>query len=142
MVFDSTTPPTYCKPPPPPQIRHVCCIRRFCLGIANAVILLRFSRPLPVTPLRQAAWRTSRKSTCDSKQLDGCVIVALDDTYIINYLELKGYPGISDERQVGRPFSYTVKVSRDKANWLELFDYSSFACRGAQHLSFPKQAAR
>ena len=30
---------------------------------------------------------------------------------------------------MSKSFSYTVKVSRDKSNWLELFDYSSFSCR-------------
>ena len=41
-----------------------------------------------------------------------------------------------------KSFSYTVEVSRDKSNWLKLFDYASFACRGMQDLPFPKQAIR
>ena len=69
-------------------------------------------------------------------------IIALDDLYIINYLHLTGYPASSDKEQEKKSFSYAVKISRDKSNWLDLFDYSSFACRGAQHLTFPKQAAR
>ena len=136
-MFDSTTPPTYCQPPlRRPQMYSPYRIS-YRQSVADAVIQLRFPRPLPVIPLRREGW-TSRRN-----KLDGCTtIVALDNNYIINYLHLKAYPGVSDEKLVSKSFSYTVKLSRDKSSWLELFDYSSFACRGAQHLPFPKQAAR
>lgn len=47
-----------------------------------------------------------------------------------------------EEQLLGKRFSYVVSVSRDKKSWLKLFDYSPYACCGAQHLPFPKQAAR
>ena len=140
-VFDLTTPPTFHTMTRKLHVYHSYQIpSRQC--VADAVIQLGFPRRLTISTQSQKA-QTTKKTTCGSQQLDGCTtIIALDDKYLINYLHLKGYPGVSDEDQVSKSFSYTVKVSRDKSSWLELFDYSSFACRGAQHLPFPKQAAR
>ena len=139
VVFDLATPPTFCTltgeayrsyQTPPHQY------------VADAVIQLGVSRGSSVSSLNQTAW-PAKRIICGSEKLGRCTtIIALDDSYLINYLHLKAYPGLSEEEQVSKSFSYTVKVSRDKSNWLELFDYSSFSCRGAQHLPFPKQAAR
>lgn len=92
----------------------------------------------------QLGFQSSRKrDSSGSEMLDHCaVIVSFDDLYIVNYLHLKGYPRIPVKNQQRMSFSYTVEVSRDKASWLRLFDYSSFSCRGEQNLPFPKQSVR
>ena len=88
-------------------------------------------------------FQSQKQDPSGSRKLDRCeMIVSLDDVYLINYLQMKGYPTISDEKQKCKSFSYTVEVSRDKFNWLKLFDYSSFACRSTQNLTFPKQAVK
>lgn len=88
-------------------------------------------------------FQSKKRDPSGSRKLDRCsVIVSLDDVYLINYLQMKGNSTISDEKQKCKSFSYTVEVSRDKFNWLKLIDYSSFACRSTQSLTFPKQAVR
>ena len=42
----------------------------------------------------------------------------------------------------GNSFSYQVSLSKDQTLWMEVFDYSTFACWGAQDLPFPPQSAR
>ena len=101
------------------------------------------SKPVADTVIRLGSQSSRKRDSSGSEELDHCaMIVSLDDVYIVNYLHMKGYPGVPVENQKYNSFSYTVEVSRDKSNWLKLFDYSSFACRGAQDLPFFKQAVK
>ncbi len=72
-------------------------------------------------------------------------VISLGDApYLINELELQGYPNMpsffaSDSSTV---FSYAIHVSRDKHQWLQLVNYAQFNCSSTQRLCFPTQAAR
>ena len=66
----------------------------------------------------------------------------LGDNYLVNYVELQGYPTASHLDRCRLCFLYTLKVSRDKVHWHKLFDYSVFKCCGNQHLCFPQQVVR
>ncbi len=77
------------------------------------------------------------------------VVVSLGNTpYLLNDLKFRGYPDV--ERDGGnlqgivtsKTFSYTVAVSRDQQQWIQLVNYSQFGCSTKQHLCFPTQAAR
>ena len=65
--------------------------------------------------------------------------VCLDAIYLLNELQLIGYP---DWPVQEKSFSYIVKVSRDKKTWLQLFNYSGSTCFASQSLRFPTQALR
>ncbi|KAL5515143.1 hypothetical protein EMCRGX_G000268 [Ephydatia muelleri] len=66
-------------------------------------------------------------------------ILDLGDHYLVNYIELQGYPTASHPDRCRLCFLYTLKVSRDKLHWHKLFDFSVFKCCGNQHLCFPQQ---
>ncbi len=75
------------------------------------------------------------------------VVVSLGNMpYLLNDLKFQGYPDV--ERDGGNLhgivtiFSYTVAVSRDQQQWIQLVNYSQFGCSTKQHLCFPTQAAR
>ena len=122
VVFDPTTPLNYHQPDYCDTSGRETCVK-------NTIFHLGF--------------QSKKREPSGSKKLDHCtMIVALDDVYIVNYFIMRGYPDISCEKLKRKSFSYTVEVSRDKSNWLKLFDYASFACRGMQDLPFPKQAIR
>ena len=65
--------------------------------------------------------------------------IALNDVYLLNELQLTGYPDLLPQEKC---FSYTIKVSKDKKTWLQLFNYSRVSCFGRQNLCFPTQAVR
>ena len=65
--------------------------------------------------------------------------ISLNDVYLLNELQLTGYPDLSPQE---KSFSYTIKVSKDKKAWLQLFNYSRVSCFGRQNLCFPTQAVR
>jgi len=65
--------------------------------------------------------------------------VSLDSIYLINELQLIGYPDLPTQV---KSFSYIIKVSRDRKMWLQLFNYSGFTCFAKQRLCFPTQALR
>ena len=65
--------------------------------------------------------------------------ISLNDVYLLNELQLTGYPDLPPQE---RCFSYTIKVSKDKKTWLQLFNYSRVSCFGRQNLCFPTQAVR
>ena len=78
---------------------------------------------------------------CDTAGMDGATLT-LENTYLVNCLRFEAYRNVPDYRQLQKTYSYTVSVSRDKSEWLQLFDYSAFACRGRQKLTFPTLAVR
>ena len=65
--------------------------------------------------------------------------ISLNDVYLLNELQLTGYPDLSPQE---KSFSYTIKVSKDKKTWLQLFNYSRVSCFARQNLCFPTQAVR
>ena len=65
--------------------------------------------------------------------------ISLNDVYLLNELQLTGYPNLSPQEKC---FSYTIKVSKDKKTWLQLFNYSRVSCFARQNLCFPTQAVR
>ena len=65
--------------------------------------------------------------------------ISLNDVYLLNELQLTGYPNLSPQE---KSFSYTIKVSKDKKTWLQLFNYSRVSCFARQNLCFPTQAVR
>ena len=65
--------------------------------------------------------------------------ISLNDVYLLNELQLTGYPDLPPQEKC---FSYTIKVSKDKKTWLQLFNYSRVSCFGRQNLCFPTQAVR
>ena len=65
--------------------------------------------------------------------------ISLNDSYLLNELQLTGYPDLPPQE---KSFSYTIKVSKDKKAWLQLFNYSRVSCFGRQNLCFPTQAVR
>ena len=71
------------------------------------------------------------------------VTVTLDSLYLINCLKLNAYPDVTTEMQhQQKSFSYTIQISRDNRNWVELFNYRNYTCLATQDLSFPTQAVR
>ena len=67
----------------------------------------------------------------------GELILTLENIYLVNCLCFEAFQNAHNHQQLQKAYSYTVRVSRDKSNWLQLFDYSAFACRGRQKLTFP-----
>ena len=65
--------------------------------------------------------------------------ISLNDVYLLNELQLTGYPDLPPQEM---SFSYTIKVSKDKNTWLQLFNYSRVSCFARQNLCFPTQAVR
>ena len=74
-----------------------------------------------------------------STNLPTTCTISLNDVYLLNELQLTGYPDLPPQE---RCFSYTIKVSKDKKTWLQLFNYSRVSCFGRQNLCFPTQAVR
>ena len=73
--------------------------------------------------------------SCHGSQIKNGTIT-LPKSYLVNCLHFQAYPNATAENQ-SKWFSYVVRVSLDDQTPLELFNYSSFYCRGRQVLMFP-----
>ncbi len=70
---------------------------------------------------------------------DGCqegIRIKLRDNFMLNRIKFL-LPDIDD-----RSYSYFVEVSLDGKDWIRIRDYTKYACRSWQLLSFPKTIVR
>ena len=123
-------------------------------------ILSTLSQP----PNPQPAWLFSRLTTFHQppsnhhqQQLWSSVRVTLTQEYLVNAIELEGFPidseldftpGSTADSEIPmlnqelRPlsFSYKIRISKDGREWEKLLDYSKYQCHGVQKLTFPTLA--